>query len=219
MGLNLEKYEILNFLKKGPNSANFKFWVVDKVWKVFFLKFGRNRRKASNFVGFWTCLKIQVIASTLENWWIQEVLVKSVTLHLAWVKFTKKHRTNSNSRPFYFLITYGVCKKRKYCIIVWVKKKILSFWWMFMFFYVLEHKTSKKWISVFRSVCLSVWLSGCTRTWILTVSTITFEKLADSNKIWWVSSVYEMQVWYWNFMLKSWCWSSSWSWVWKKFAD
>ena len=32
---------------------------------------------------------------------------------------------------FYFLITYGVCKKRKYCNRM-SEKKILSFWQMFM---------------------------------------------------------------------------------------
>ena len=33
---------------------------------------------------------------------------------------------------FDFLITYGVCKKRKYCNRMIAKKKF-SFWWMFMF--------------------------------------------------------------------------------------
>ena len=35
---------------------------------------------------------------------------------------------------FYFLITYEVCKKRKYCNRMSEKKKILSFWQMFMIF-------------------------------------------------------------------------------------
>ena len=35
---------------------------------------------------------------------------------------------------FYFLITYGVCKKRKYCNRMSEKKKNLSFWQMFMIF-------------------------------------------------------------------------------------
>ena len=50
-------------------------------------------------------------------------------------------------------------------------------------FYVLEHTTSK-----FR-------LSGCLagHTWILDVNTITITKeLADPNKIWCVTSMYEM---------------------------
>ena len=37
-------------------------------------------------------------------------------------------------QSFYFLITYGVCKKRKYCNRMSEKKKILSFWQMFMIF-------------------------------------------------------------------------------------
>ena len=35
---------------------------------------------------------------------------------------------NLLKRHFYFLITYGVCEKRKYCNRMSEKKKILSFW-------------------------------------------------------------------------------------------
>ena len=42
---------------------------------------------------------------------------------------------NNRKTFFYFLITYGVCKKRKYCNrMSEKKKKILSFWQMFMIF-------------------------------------------------------------------------------------
>ena len=40
----------------------------------------------------------------------------------------------NNVRFCYFLITYGVCKKRKYCNRMSEKKKILSFWKIFMIF-------------------------------------------------------------------------------------
>ena len=59
---------------------------------------------------------------------------------------------------FYFLITYGVCKKRKYCNRMSEKKTLLLT--NVHDLYVLEHKTSKK---KFPSVCLSVWLY--VRTW------------------------------------------------------
>ena len=56
---------------------------------------------------------------------------------------------------FYFLITRGVFKKKKYCNRM-SEKKILPFWWMFMFCMSLKTKRAKK---NFRpSVCLS----GCT---------------------------------------------------------
>ena len=38
------------------------------------------------------------------------------------------------SLDFYFLITYGVCKKGNYCNRKSEKKKILSYWQMFMIF-------------------------------------------------------------------------------------
>ena len=69
----------------------------------------------------------------------------------------------------YFLITYGVCKKRKYCIRMSKQKNSLLLTNVHVF-YVLEDKTSTK---NFPSVCLS----GClaVRTWTFHVDTITFE--------------------------------------------
>ena len=58
---------------------------------------------------------------------------------------------------FYFLITYGVCKKRKYCNRMREKKNSLLLTNVYDF-YVLEDKTSQK---KFPSVYLSVWMSGC----------------------------------------------------------
>ena len=73
---------------------------------------------------------------------------------------------------FYFLITSGVCKKRKYCNRM--SKKNCLFLTNVHVLYVLEDKTSKKKIpsvclyvglsvclSVCLYVCLSVCLSGC----------------------------------------------------------
>ena len=58
--------------------------------------------------------------------------------------------------------------------------------------YVLEDKISKKkFPSVCLSVCLFVWMY--VRTWTFHVDTQLLSKeLADPNKIWWVSSMYEM---------------------------
>ena len=53
--------------------------------------------------------------------------------------------------PFYILITYGVCKKKKYCNRTSEKKSLRLM--NVHVLYVLEHKTSKK---------ISVCLSGCT---------------------------------------------------------
>ena len=58
---------------------------------------------------------------------------------------------------FYFLITYGVCKKRKYCNRMSEKKNSLLLTNVHVL-YVLEDKTSNK---KFPSVCLAVCLSGC----------------------------------------------------------
>ena len=64
---------------------------------------------------------------------------------------------------FYFLITYGVCKKRKYCNRMSEKKKNSLLLTNIYDFYVLEDKTNQKQFpSVCLSVCLSVWMSGYT---------------------------------------------------------
>ena len=73
------------------------------------------------------------------------------------------------SPDFYFLITYGVCKKRKYYNRISKKKNSLLLTNVYGF-YVLEDKTSQKKFP-------SVWISGCldVRTWTFHVDTITFE--------------------------------------------
>ena len=67
--------------------------------------------------------------------------------------------TNQVTYVFYFLITYGVCKKRKYCNRMSEKKKNSS-------------------------VCLSVWMSVWTYvcTWTFHVDTITFEGVSGSKQ-------------------------------------
>ena len=73
---------------------------------------------------------------------------------------------------FLLIITYGVCKKRKYCNRMSEKKNSLLLT-NFYDFYVLEDETSKK---KFPSVCLSV------RTWTVHVDTITFEGVSGSKQ-------------------------------------
>ena len=109
---------------------------------------------------------------------------------------------------FYFLITYGVCKKRKYCKCM-SEKKILSFWRMFMI--CISYKTSKKKKKFRLSVCLDVWLY--VRTWTFHMDTITFEGVSRSKQnlvgvfyVWNVGLVLKSKV-------KSWSWSKSWSWT------
>ena len=69
------------------------------------------------------------------------------------------------SNSFYFLITYGVCKKRKYCNRMSEKKNSLLLTNVHDL-YVLEDKTSQK---KFPSIWMYV------RTWTFHVDTITFE--------------------------------------------
>ena len=67
---------------------------------------------------------------------------------------------NVHSFDFCFLITYGVCKKRKYCNRMSEKKKFSPFDECSCFVNLKRQKEQKK---KFRpSVCLSVCLSGCT---------------------------------------------------------
>ena len=75
---------------------------------------------------------------------------------------------------FYFLITYGVFKKRKCCNRVSEKKNSLVLTNVHVL-YVLEDKTSKK-ISVGLSSCLAV------RTWTFYVDTIIFEGVSGSKQ-------------------------------------
>ena len=81
---------------------------------------------------------------------------------------------------FYFLITYGVCKKRKYCNCKSEKKNSVLLTNVYDF-YVLEDKTSqKKFPSICLSVCLDVWMY--VRTWTFHVDTITFEGVSGSKQ-------------------------------------
>ena len=69
------------------------------------------------------------------------------------------------SKKFFTFSSRTEYVKRESIVIAWVKKKILSFWWMFMFCtYVERQKEQKKnfRLSVCMSVCLSVCLDVCT---------------------------------------------------------
>ena len=77
---------------------------------------------------------------------------------------------------FYLLTIYGVCR-RESIVIAWVKKKILSFWWMFMFCMSQNTKQAKKIPSACLSVCLAV------PTWTFAVDTITFEGVRKVQKV------------------------------------
>ena len=110
---------------------------------------------------------------------------------------------------FYFLITYGVCKKRKYCNCMREKKKFYPFDECSCFICLERQNTQKN------SVCLSGCLSGClaVRTWTFAVDTITFEGVSGSKK----NLVGVFYVWNVGLVLKykvkslSWSWSLSWT--------
>ena len=78
---------------------------------------------------------------------------------------------------FYFLITYGVCKNRKYCNRMTGKKNSLLLTNAHVL-YVLEDETNKK------NFRLSICLSGClaVRTWTFHVNTIIFEGVSGSKQ-------------------------------------
>ena len=108
---------------------------------------------------------------------------------------------------FYFLITYGVCKKRTYCNHMSEKENSLLLTNVHVL-YVLEDKKSKKKIRL------------CVRTWTFPVDTIIFEGVSGSKQnlvgvfyVWNVGLVLKSKVKSW-----SWSWSSSWTgfWFWKK---
>ena len=114
---------------------------------------------------------------------------------------------------FYFLITYGVCKKRKYCNRITEKKNSLLLTNVHDL-YFLEDKTSqKKFSSLCPSVCLSVWMYA--RTWTFHVDTIIFESVSGSKQ----NLVRVFYVWNVGLVLKSKVisWSWSWSWFWTEF--
>ena len=120
-------------------------------------------------------------------------------------------------RLFYFLITYGICKKRKYFLIAWVNKKKFSPLDECSCFVWLEHKISKKKfpsgrLSVCPSVRTSFNMSGClaARTWIRAMDTITFGGVSGSKQ----NLVVVFYVWNVDLVLKSKVKSRSWSWSW-----
>ena len=108
------------------------------------------------------------------------------------------------SGTLYFLITYGVCKKRKYCNRMSERKKKFSLFDKCSCFVCLRRQNKQK---KFPSVCLSV------RTWTFHVDTITFEGVSGCKQnlsgvfyVWNVGLVLKSKV-------KSWSQSKSWSWT------
>ena len=84
-----------------------------------------------------------------------------IALFFGLLKCTNTLIQCSKTNDFYFLITYGVCKKRKYCNRMSEKKNSLLLTNVHDL-YVLEDKTSqKKFPFVCMDVCMSVCLSVC----------------------------------------------------------
>ena len=73
---------------------------------------------------------------------------------------------------FYFLITYGVCKKKKYCNRM-SEKKNSPFDECSCFVCLRRQNKQEKFPSACLSVCLAV------RTWTFDVDTITFEGVSE----------------------------------------
>ena len=103
--------------------------------------------------------------------------------------------------------------KRESIVIAWVKKKFSPFDECSCFVCLRRQNKQKKCPSACPSVCLSVrpsvWMSGC--TWTYVVDTITFEGVSGSKQnlvgvfyVWNVGLVLKSKV-------KSWSWSWSWS--------
>ena len=126
--------------------------------------------------------------------------------------------TDLSLRFFYFLITYGVCKKRKYYKYNRMsEKKKFSPFDKCSWFVCLRRQNKPKKISVCLSdclfVCLDVWMY--VRTWTFHVDTITFEGVSGSKQ----NLVGVFYVWNLGLVLKSKVisWSWSWSWFWTEF--
>ena len=138
----------------------------------------------------------------------------SCSLHSIFSGLTLRRRSHCE-QFFYFLITYGVCKKTKYCNRISEKNKNSLLLTNVHNLYVLEDKTSqkKKFPSVYLSVCRSVWMYA--RTWTFHVDTITFEGVSGSKK----NLMGVFYVWNIGLVLKSKVisWSWSWSWFWTEF--
>ena len=118
-----------------------------------------------------------------------------------------KNQQNMFIVYFYFLITYGVCKKRKYCNRMSEKKKFSPFDKCSCFVCLRRRNKQKK----FPSVCLSVWLA--VRSWTFHVDTLTFEGVSGSKQ----NLVDVFYVWNVGLVLKSKVISWSWSWFWTEF--
>ena len=108
------------------------------------------------------------------------------------------------------LITYGVCKKRKYCNRMSEKKKFSPFD-KCLWFLCLRRQNKPKKISVYLSVWMSVWMY--VRTWTFHADTITFEGVSGSKQ----NLVGVFYVWNVGLVSKSkvipWSWSWPWSWI------
>ena len=105
-------------------------------------------------------------------------------------------------------MTYGVCKKRKYCNRMSEKKKFSPFDKCSWFLCLRRQNKPRK-----ISVCLDVWMY--VRTWTFHVDTITFEGVSGSKQ----NLVDVFHVWNVGLVLKSKVisWSWSWSWFWTEF--
>ena len=119
-----------------------------------------------------------------------------------------RKRTYSLFQPFYFLITYGVCKKRKYCNRIREKKKFSPFD-KFLWFLCLRRQNKPKTISV----CLDVWMYVC--TWTFHVDTITFKGVSGSKRN--LMGVFHVCNEGLVFKSEVISWSWSWSWLWTEF--
>ena len=125
--------------------------------------------------------------------------------------------TTCVSPCFYFLITNGVCKTRKYCNRMSEKKKFSPFdkcsWFVCLRRQNKQKKCPSVCLSVCQSRCLHVWMY--VRTWTFHVDTITFEGVSGSKQnlvgvfhVWNVGLAFKSKV-------ISWSWP--WSWFWTEF--
>ena len=103
---------------------------------------------SANFSNCW----ISLLSSLLSGGSFQRAPFIS---QLPWAVIKMIFHGSDKFAIFYFLITYGVCKKRKYCNRISEKEKNSLLLMNVHVFCVIEHKTSKK---KFRCVCLSVGL-------------------------------------------------------------
>ena len=144
-------------------------------------------------------------ALSFKRYWYKRFRFSRLRGNFGTLNLRDQSTLSTSKNRFFTFPSHTEYVKKESIVIAWVKKKTNSLLLMNVHvLYVLEDKRSKK-----NSVCLSVWLAGC--TWTFAVDTITFEGVSGSKQ----NLVGVFYVWNVGLILKSKV--TSWSWSWTEF--